>query len=223
LGVGAYGSHLALLASEDIPGNDHGGSANFIKPVDLDHMPDKSDMRRSFRIMRDDFDAQLTSQDRELAFSVPPTPLRSLFTTGKTVAAYIPTGSEADPSALLKFAADAGCQTALPYIASKAAPMQFLSWSLGQTLETGLFGLQQPQNTNEVLVPDIVLTPLVAFDRHLARIGQGAGHYDRALCLLDAVIAVGVAWSIQEAEMIAADPWDIPLDAVLTEKEWISA
>jgi 5-formyltetrahydrofolate cyclo-ligase len=186
-------------------------------------MPDKSEMRRSFRLKRDNFEAQLTSQDRERAFSVPPTPLRNLFTPGKTVAAYIPIGSEADPSALLQFAADAGCLTALPYIASRAAPMQFLSWSPGQPLETGIFGLQQPQNSRGVLVPDIVLAPLVAFDRDLARLGQGAGHYDRALCLLDDVIAIGIAWSVQEAQMIPADPWDIPLDAILTEREWISA
>jgi 5-formyltetrahydrofolate cyclo-ligase len=186
-------------------------------------MPDKSEMRRSFRNKRNDFLANLTSQDRGLAFSVPPTPLRGLFSPGKTVAAYIPISSEADPSALLQFAADAGCQTALPYVASKAAPMQFLSWSPGQALETGIFGLKQPKNSCKVLVPDIVLVPLVAFDRRLARLGQGAGHYDRALCLLDDVIAVGIAWSVQEAQIIPADPWDIPLDAILTEKEWISA
>ena len=54
------------------------------------------------------------------------------------------------------------------------------------------------------------------------RLGQGAGHYDRALSLLDSAFIVGIAWSAQEAPLLPADPWDIPLNAVLTEKAWIS-
>jgi 5-formyltetrahydrofolate cyclo-ligase len=54
------------------------------------------------------------------------------------------------------------------------------------------------------------------------RLGQGAGHYDRALSLLDQSIAIGLAWSVQNAPALVSDIWDVPLDAVLTEKSWIT-
>jgi 5-formyltetrahydrofolate cyclo-ligase len=53
------------------------------------------------------------------------------------------------------------------------------------------------------------------------RLGQGAGHYDRALSVLDNCTSIGVAWSVQQANILPTDPWDVPLDAVLTERSWI--
>ncbi len=180
-------------------------------------------MRRIYRRKRDEFSAALSPRERSIAFSVAPSPLKALLTTGLTVAAYIPIGSEADPMALLRAAHDAGCKTALPHVVSKVSPMQFLEWSPGEPLETGPFGLIQPPTTKASVLPDVVLVPLIAFDRRLARLGQGAGHYDRALSVLDAVTAVGIAWSVQEADHIPTDPWDVPLDYVLTEKEWMTS
>jgi 5-formyltetrahydrofolate cyclo-ligase len=180
-------------------------------------------MRRIFRRKRDEFVAGLSSQDAQIAFSVAPSPLRALFTAGKTVAAYVAIGSEADPFALLRAAHDAGCKTALPHVTSKLSPMRFLSWAPGEPLETGPFDLIQPLESSPAVTPDIVLAPLVAFDRRLARLGQGAGHYDRALSIMDNVITIGIAWSVQETDLIPADPWDIPLDYILTEKEWMTS
>jgi 5-formyltetrahydrofolate cyclo-ligase len=54
------------------------------------------------------------------------------------------------------------------------------------------------------------------------RLGQGAGHYDRALSMLDHSFAIGLAWSVQRAPAIASDIWDMPLNAVLTETTWIT-
>ena len=67
-----------------------------------------------------------------------------------------------------------------------------------------------------------MLVPLVAFDVQLMRLGQGAGHYDRALSVLGDSTAVGIAWSVQQTDNLPLDPWDMPLDAVLTERSWIS-
>ena len=180
-------------------------------------------MRRIYRRKRDEFVAALSPQEAKIAFSVAPSPLKSLFTAGRTVAAYVALGSEADPFALLRAAHDAGCRTALPHVTSKASPMQFLSWSPGEPLETGPFGLIQPLASNAAVAPDIVLAPLVAFDNRLARLGQGAGHYDRALSILSGVTVVGVAWSVQKTDFVPTDPWDIPLDYILTEKEWMTS
>lgn len=189
-------------------------------------MPDSSSktaLRVQFRQQRDDLLSSLSSRDRLLAFSVPPSPLAALMTKGKTVAGYIAMGSEADPAKLLVTAEAKGCALALPHVTSRAAPMRFLQWTSDVQLEPGPFGLLQPPADAPVAVPDVVLVPLVAFDDRMMRLGQGAGHYDRALSLLGEAIAVGIAWSVQQAERLPDDPWDIPLDAVLTERAWITA
>lgn len=180
-------------------------------------------MRRIYRRRRDEYVAGLAPQDLNIAFSMAPSPLKSLFSAGKTVSAYVAMGSEADPYALLRAARDAGCHTALPHVTSKVAPMRFLEWSPGEPLETGPFGLIQPISTNVEVTPNIVLVPLVAFDFRMARLGQGAGHYDRALSLLSGAVTVGIAWSVQQTDFIPVDPWDVPLDYVLTEKEWMTS
>ena len=182
----------------------------------------KSELRAHYRKTRADFAESLSLRERQIAFSAAPAALSSHFIAGKTVSAYIPVGSEADPRALLSIAHAAGCKTALPYVTSRASPMQFLRWSPGDPLHAGAFGLMQPRSDAELCQPDVVLTPLVAFDRNLMRLGQGAGHYDRALSLLDRAFVVGIGWSAQEAPLLPADPWDIPLNAVLTEKAWIA-
>ncbi len=188
----------------------------------MDIVSGKSEYRREYREKRDQYCAELSNQDLSLAFSAVPSPMRTLFLPNKIVAAYIPIASEANPGALLKFAYEAGCKTALPHVTSMASPMRFLQWQPGDALEDGPFGLKQPKADEPAISPDIILVPLVAFDRSLNRLGQGAGHYDRALSLLENAYTVGIAWSVQEAPYLTVDPWDMPLDAILTEKEWIS-
>lgn len=182
----------------------------------------KSEMRAHYRASRSDFAEKLGDMERTVAFSKAPAPLAALFKPGCTVAAYVPVGSEADPGVLLRQAHAAGCRTALPFVTSRASPMQFLHWTPGDPLYDGPFGLQQPDSAAEACEPGLLLVPLVAFDSRLMRLGQGAGHYDRALSLLESAYSVGIAWSVQQAPALPADPWDIPLDAVLTEKAWIA-
>lgn len=183
---------------------------------------DKRAQRAEFRLKRDAFLDGLSPQDRSLAFSRIPSPFAPLLKPGTIVAGYVAIGSEADPSALLREAHMMGCQIALPHVTSKAAPMRFLRWNPGDVLVEGPFGLQQPESTAETCRPDVLLVPLVAFDDRLMRIGQGAGHYDRALSLLPDAMAVGLAWSVQRAPLLSSDIWDIPLQAILTETSWIT-
>lgn len=183
---------------------------------------DKATMRREYRQKRDDYVAVLSSQDRAIAFSRPPSPFVALLQPGSVVAGYIAKESEADPSALLAATHQHGCITALPFVISRSAPMQFLRWSPGDVLEPGPFGLTQPRADAEPIAPDLLLVPLVAFDSRLMRLGQGAGHYDRALSLLPDSTAIGIAWSVQHAPAIEADAWDVPMNAVLTEKSWMT-
>ena len=146
----------------------------------------------------------------------------ALLTPGMIVASYVPIGGEADPRPLEQAALAAECTLALPHVVDRATPLRFLRWTPGGLLKSGPFGLRQPAHDGEPVAPDLVLTPLVAFDRALNRLGQGAGHYDRAFAAFPAAMRIGVAWSVQRIDGLTADPWDVPLHAIATEQEWIT-
>lgn len=145
------------------------------------------------------------------------------FGDARIVSGYVSDGEEVDSIPILFAAIDRGLHVALPHVATKDAPMRFLRWTPGDPLVPGAFGLLQPRSDAEELAPDLVLAPLVGFDRTLARIGQGAGFYDRAFARLPQARRIGLAWSIQEVEALPTDPWDVPLHGVATEREWIGA
>jgi 5-formyltetrahydrofolate cyclo-ligase len=100
--------------------------------------------------------------------------------------------------------------------------MRFLAWSPDRPLIPGAYGLHQPEGASDEIAPTLIITPLVGFDRHGGRIGQGAGYYDRAFARLPGAVRIGLAWSVQEMPQLPLDPWDVPLHAVATEQEWIA-
>lgn len=175
-------------------------------------MLDKPALRARLRADRDQFAAE--SSTAILA----PEAFAERLREGMTVATYCAVGSEADPTQLAAAAATAGCRLALPFVVDRAAPIRFLAWQLGEPLVAGPFNLRQPDPSSAEVVPDIILTPLVGFDRRLNRLGQGAGHYDRAFARYERAWRVGVAWSVQEVPAIPADIWDVPLHAIITEE-----
>lgn len=182
----------------------------------------KAQMRAELRAQRDAFVQDLDSAARLFAFHTPPTPLRELIQQANVIAGYRPVGAEADPDALLLFAIDAGKTVALPHVQRRSVPMRFLRWSPGEPLIEGQLGLEQPDlDVAPEVEPDLILAPLLGFDRRLHRLGQGAAYYDRAFARFPDAIRVGIAWSVQEMEVAPDDPWDVPLHAVLTEREWI--
>ena len=211
-----------MLASEDIPENDPWWFRQPISGNAVTSELDKPTQRAAFRQIRDSYVNGLTAQDRSLAFSKIPSPLAKFLTPGKIVAGYVAKGSEVDPAAIIAQAHAMGCDLALPHVTSKSAPMRFLRWSPDDDLVPGAFGLLQPAETAPERKPNIVLVPMLAFDDKLIRLGQGAGHYDRALSVLEHSVAIGLAWSVQFTSALASDVWDVPLDAVLTEKSWIT-
>ncbi len=180
-------------------------------------MTDKPTLRRDLRARRDAFVA-----GGKPTLSPPPQFLARL-TRGLTVASYVPTGSEADPAPLARAAVDAGCVIALPHVTSREQPIRFLAWEDEAALAAGTFNLMQPHEDAPELRPDLILTPLVGFDAALNRLGQGAGHYDRAFAAFPDAIRVGVAYAVQQVPALPADPWDVPLHAIVTEKGWITA
>ncbi|WP_171982418.1 5-formyltetrahydrofolate cyclo-ligase [Sphingomonas sp. LM7] len=173
---------------------------------------DKPALRAKLRAARDRFGSESSS-----AILAPGAFVERL-RPGAIVATYCPVGSEADPTQLAAAAAALGCPLALPFVVDRAAPIRFLAWVLGQPLVAGPFSLRQPDASSPEVAPDVILTPLVGFDRRLNRLGQGAGHYDRAFARYEAAWRVGVAWSVQEVPAIPADIWDVPLHAIITEE-----
>lgn len=168
------------------------------------------------RKRRDAFVAERIS--RGIAPAIQPSrELLALFKPAMVVASYIALGSEADPAALTAAACDAGCIIALPRVENRSSPMRFLRWEAGETLEIGAFGLSQPHQSAPDIVPDIILMPFLAATRSGVRLGQGAGHYDRALAALPHATRIGIGWSCQIVAQLPQDAWDIPLHAILTE------
>jgi 5-formyltetrahydrofolate cyclo-ligase len=150
-----------------------------------------------------------------------------LISSVKSVSGYAAIGSEADITSLIAVAVLQGLQTSLPWIASRAEQptsrmMCFKRWTPGDPLIKSDYGFLQPLASQPEIAPAFILIPLVAFDRCCNRLGQGAGDYDRALANLPNAIKLGIAWSVQEVDAIPVDSWDVPLDAILTEREWIS-
>jgi len=135
---------------------------------------------------------------------------------GRIVAGYWPVRDEADPRALMRALAGRGAALALPRIDAKGAALSFRRWQEGDALTDNHHGIAEPRAEAEVLVPDVVLVPLLAFDARGHRLGYGGGYYDRTLASLSAR-AIGVAYSGQEIDAIAAEPHDRRLDAVVTE------
>lgn len=188
-----------------------------------DALEAKAMLRRIFRARRDQFvtglpDLTFAAQASALSARV----IARLAGT-RCVAGFVAIGSEADPAPILAEAARRGIEIALPWVDKLSEPMRFLSWKPGDPLEPGPFGLMQPGADAPEVVPDLVLVPLLAFDRYGGRLGQGAGYYDRALAELRAVRTIGVAWSVQEIDRVPLDPWDVPIEAIATECDWIEA
>ena len=179
-------------------------------------LTDKRALRARLRAERDAFAA-----DGPEPIKAPPAFVDRL-RPGAVVASYAPLASEADPAALAAAAVAVGCTLALPHVVDRATPLRFLAWDGVSALVRGPFGLNVPPAAWPGVAPDVILTPLLAFDRALNRLGQGAGHYDRAFAAHPQAWRVGVAWSVQQVEALVPDAWDVPLHNLVTEQEWLT-
>jgi len=144
--------------------------------------------------------------------------------TGLVVSGYSPMKSEIDPQPLMRKLSEAGAKLALPTVIGRDQPLIMRAWSFGEPLVAGVWGIREPKPDAPEVLPDILLVPLLAFDRAGHRIGYGAGYYDLTINRLRAmktITAAGLAFAVQEIEAVPTTPRDARLDLVLTERETI--
>jgi 5-formyltetrahydrofolate cyclo-ligase len=149
---------------------------------------------------------------------------------GRRVALYLARDGEVDLAEFIRAARRGGALLYAPRIVSqRRRTMRFLPLDEHRSLERNWYGIDEPGHEPALGISplrlDVILTPLVGFDVYGHRLGMGAGYYDRALRRrLSGTGAwrrpriVGVAFACQETSPIAAAPWDVPLDLVVTER-----
>ena len=182
----------------------------------------KTMLRLQMRAARREAAANAPDAANQLLDHLPP----PLLARTKVVAGYRAQGAEIDPRPLLRAFARAGARLALPAAVSLEAPLVFRAYADGDPLEPDAAGIPSPTPDAALVEPDLIITPLLAFDRLGVRMGQGGGHYDRTLAALRGrgpVFVLGLAYASQQLARIPTEPHDQPLDAILTEKGYIEA
>ncbi|QDF40233.2 5-formyltetrahydrofolate cyclo-ligase [Bradyrhizobium symbiodeficiens] len=141
---------------------------------------------------------------------------------GSIVSGYSPIRSEIDPMPLLKKLAEQGARLALPCVTARGQSLIFRIFHPNDRLMMGPLGIPEPSPAAAEVIPDIMLTPLAAFDRLGHRIGYGAGHYDFTFAHLrktKTIVGIGLAFAAQEIKAVPALAHDVALDYVLTETD----
>jgi len=143
---------------------------------------------------------------------------------GVIVSGFSPIRTEINPLPLMRRLSEAGARLALPVIAGKGKPLIMRAYAFGDRLEARTWGIREPADDAPEVDPDILIVPLAAFDRRGHRIGHGAGYYDMTINRLRGlkpIVAVGIAYAIQQVPEVPITPRDAALDLVLTENEVI--
>ncbi len=170
---------------------------------------DKADIRTRMRAER-----KLLNQPERVAEIV----ARALsLPAGEVVALYSAIGAEVPTDDLATALLAQGRTLCLPVVTSRDQPMEFRLWSPGDPLEDDEAGCPAPLDLASTIVPDLVITPLVAFDARGYRLGQGGGYYDRTFEVLTEAVRVGLAFAGQEVDALPVEAHDIRLHGVLTE------
>jgi 5-formyltetrahydrofolate cyclo-ligase len=148
----------------------------------------------------------------------------ALFFRSNSIACYLSTESEVDTNMIIERAWHAEKRVFVPVIGNRCE-MRFMEIKRNTRLERNKFGIWEPDSDNEIPPKqlDVVITPLVAFDENMNRIGMGGGYFDRCFSFLQhqrqwlRPKLAGLAFECQKVEKISPNPWDIRLYHVFTE------
>jgi 5-formyltetrahydrofolate cyclo-ligase len=181
----------------------------------------KSVLRKDALMRRDALPA---AERAKAAETIAARPFPISIAPGMVVSGFMPLKTEISPLPLMRRLSDAGARLALPVIDGRGKPLILRGFAFGDELTSGQWGIREPKADAAEVEPDILLVPLLAFDRRGHRIGYGAGYYDMTIARLRAikpVIAAGIAYACQEIDEVPVTPRDARLDLVLTEREII--
>ena len=154
----------------------------------------------------------------------------SIENTIKEVGLYYPIFNEISPLVFIEYFKDNNITTALPVVDSNSNSMVFKKWFKKEKLQKSHIGTYEPLRTNKTIFPQIIVVPMLMFDRKLNRLGYGAGYYDKLISTLKRYfdkkqknfITIGLAYSEQETKSIPYESHDQKLDFIVTEKEILS-
>ncbi|HJU17307.1 MAG TPA: 5-formyltetrahydrofolate cyclo-ligase [Stellaceae bacterium] len=136
---------------------------------------------------------------------------------GLRLGVYWPFKAEFDPRLLIDWLLAEGSAVALPAVVDKKGPLEYRAWRPGEALVDGVWGIPVPEK-REIVVPDAVLAPLVGFDEDCYRLGYGGGYFDRTLAALQPKpLAIGVGFEASRIATIHPQPFDVPMDFIVTE------
>ena len=178
----------------------------------------KSKLRKKILKVRQKFD----TKNIQLNFNQIIKILKKEKITNKIIGGYYPVNFEIDDLTLLKKFRKNKFNISLPVI-TKNFQMDFYLWSFSEPLKINKYGIPEPESKN-IVYPDVLLIPLVAFDKNLNRLGYGGGYYDRLIEKLSKkknIIKIGLAFSIQEIDKVPINMYDQKLDYIVTNKHII--
>lgn len=136
----------------------------------------------------------------------------------QTVALYAPINKEMDTKFLAEMLTMRGISICLPRVVRKAAPMVFNAWDMLPLHDKDAEGI--PCAMGEEVIPDVVVLPVVAYNREGYRLGYGSGYYDQTFKNLpEETYKIGVGYAFQESSSFKSESHDIPMDVIVTEKE----
>ena len=184
---------------------------------------DKFYLRKKFLLKRKKKYLTAKKFDFKLIFNL----IRKHFHKKKVIiAGYYPSNYEVNILQFLEKASRKKFKITLPVIKS-SNKMSFHSWIFKEPLHVNRFGIPEPKNSKNKIIPDLIMVPLVAFDKHLNRIGYGKGYYDRSLKKIRKIkknaIFLGIAYSFQKCTQIPINNNDFKLDYIFTEKGIINS
>jgi len=175
----------------------------------------KSQIRKSILNKR----KKLANRNISINFKKILTILKTKNINGKIIGGYYPFNNELDCFEILKTFEKKKYLITLPKI-KKNFQMNFFDWKSDEPLTINKFGIPEPIS-NKFRYPDIILVPLVAFDKDLNRVGYGGGFYDRYIQKIKRkkkFILIGLAYSFQKVKKIPVNKHDVKLNLILTEK-----
>ena len=175
---------------------------------------EKQLLRKKLKIFRESFSEHFRLKASKIIANTLCTYLNQV-----CVAAYYPVNTEVNVITSLKYITEK--ILSLPCLENEQ--IVFRRWYVDQNLVINKWSIPEPDpEYSEVIIPEIIIVPMIGFDRNLNRLGYGHGYYDKVLKNHPSSISIGLAFSFQEVDAIPTAPHDQKLNIIITEKEVIN-